>query len=164
MVQPDMMVLEFDKPFDLVPNVIEPACLPKDKIEIGTQCFTSGWGRMMYGGKKPEKLLAVGVSVKDDEKCIEKYSHYNPPYNPRHELCCYTEAKDSCQGDSGGPLMCEQNGDFVLHGVVSWGEGCAFEDYPGVYANVFKNMDFILNATKYVSFMFLIIYVKVSFF
>ena len=111
-------------------------------------------------GESPEKLLAVGVNVKDDEKCIEKYSHYNPPYNPRHELCCYTEAKDSCSGDSGGPLMCEQNGDFVLHGVVSWGKRCAYEDYPGVYANVFKNMDFILNATKYVSFMNSLLYLK----
>ena len=111
-------------------------------------------------GERPEKLLAVGVNVKDDEKCLEKYSHYNPPYNPRHELCCYTEDKDSCQGDSGGPLMCEQNGDFVLHGVVSWGVGCAYEDYPAVYANVFKNMDFILNATKYVSFMNSLIHFK----
>ena len=42
--------------------------------------------------------------------------------------------------------MCEQNGDFVLHGVVSWSyKPCG--DYPGVYANVFKNMDFVLNST-----------------
>ena len=87
------------------------------------------------------------INVKENERCLEKYEEYNP----NHELCGYTEGKDSCGGDSGGPLMCEQNGNFVLHGVVSWGAGCATKDYPGIYANVFKNMDFILNAVQYVS-------------
>jgi trypsin len=34
--------------------------------------------------------------------------------------------KDSCQGDS----------TKVLVGAVSWGEGCAAPNAPGVYANI----------------------------
>ena len=28
--------------------------------------------------------------------------------------------KDACAGDSGGPLVCNENGNAVLAGVVSW--------------------------------------------
>ena len=54
-------------------------------------------------------------------------------------ICAGSAGKDSCQGDSGGPLT--QAG--LLVGVVSWGEGCADEGYPGVYTEVSYFLDWI---------------------
>ena len=51
--------------------------------------------------------------------------------------------KDSCQGDSGGPMV-DSEGRQV--GVVSWGYGCAYPGYPGVYAEVSAFIDFINGA------------------
>ena len=59
-------------------------------------------------------------------------------------MCAKDDSEDACQGDSGGPLVIRQSsGDDLQVGVVSWGISCAHKDFPGVYARVSSQYDWI---------------------
>ncbi|XP_056144799.1 transmembrane protease serine 9-like [Lampris incognitus] len=51
--------------------------------------------------------------------------------------------KDSCQGDSGGPMVSKKDGRWIQSGIVSFGNGCAEPDSPGVYARVSQYQSWI---------------------
>ena len=56
--------------------------------------------------------------------------------------------KDACGGDSGGPLICAINGKPILVGVVTRGESCGKEGYPGIYTSVAEYADWIDDITQ----------------
>jgi len=78
------------------------------------------------------RLSHVYVQYVPLEKCDEMYNNVGVDID-NSMLCAASPGKDACQGDSGGPLYDKEN--YVLVGVVSFGNGCADENYPGVYAN-----------------------------
>lgn len=109
---------------------IELATADDAGYEAGTDSTVIGWGVTSEGGQQSDNLKRVNVPVTSDEDCSAAYNEYDP-----EAMVCagFPEGgKDACQGDSGGPLVANDK----LIGVVSWGQGCAQPDYPGVYARV----------------------------
>ncbi|TMW50322.1 hypothetical protein DOY81_004599, partial [Sarcophaga bullata] len=76
-------------------------------------------------------LRYVDVDIVSTSKCASSTYGYGSKVTPTM-ICAYSIGKDACQMDSGGPLV----SGGLLVGVVSWGVGCAYTNYPGVYADV----------------------------
>ena len=93
--------------------------------------------------------MEVEVPIIGLEKCQELYKNDDPVASTN--ICAgYDEGgKDACSGDSGGPLVCpDSEDDWVLHGVTSWGVGCAEAGNPGVYTRVESYIDWINYVTS----------------
>jgi hypothetical protein len=99
----------------------------------GVTATIIGWGTTTFQGEESNELLEAEVPIITDSECSEDYGN---DFDPETMVCAYDGVHDTCQGDSGGPLMVPDNGAFVLAGITSWGDGCAWEDSPGVYARV----------------------------
>lgn len=138
--------------------------------------MVTGFGVVDNKGNQPDKLQYTNVQIVPLQECREQYQKLyhkcKKQYPKQYEYKCTNNAEliddsmlcagyyrgghDACQGDSGGPLVCRHEVDskqmYYLHGVVSWGDGCAEAKKFGVYANVSKFLDWIkqtLNKYKY---------------
>ncbi|XP_061483883.1 enteropeptidase isoform X3 [Rhineura floridana] len=125
-------------------DYIQPICFPEKNKQFlpGTNCSIAGWGTTTNQGSVASILQEAEVPLITHEKC----QHLMPEYNITENMICagYDEGGiDSCQGDSGGPLMCQENGKWLLAGVISFGRQCALPNRPGVYVEVSKFVDWI---------------------
>ncbi|KAF5295126.1 hypothetical protein FQA39_LY13277 [Lamprigera yunnana] len=150
---------------DRVPitDAISPVCLPKDRggyiislnaslqnlldeLYVGRSGIAAGWGTLQEDGKPSCFLQEVEVPILSNEAC--RKTNYSEKMITDNMMCAgYPEigGKDSCQGDSGGPFVTMRpDKRYELIGVVSWGNGCARPNYPGVYTRVANYLDWIL--------------------
>lgn len=103
----------------------------------GSTLTVAGWGTTSEGGSSlPTALRKVSVPVIARNTCASQYNALDPSYVISTNMFCagLTQGgKDSCQGDSGGPIV---DSSKTLVGLVSWGQGCAEPNAPGVYTRV----------------------------
>lgn len=128
----DAAILEFDPPIKFT-NTVKAIGLADTEPAVGTDTVVSGWGSTTDGDPSyPTELQAVHVPIFDHAACSKDYGS-SPPITADMICAGFAEGgKDSCGGDSGGPLVA--GGKLV--GIVSFGEGCAEANYPGVYSSV----------------------------
>ncbi|CAB3368340.1 Hypothetical predicted protein [Cloeon dipterum] len=120
----------------------QPAALSTGNPGTGELATVSGWGTTSFGGSASPVLLKVNVLILDHTECDKIYGGVSAD-----QICAGLAEGGAgfCQGDSGGPLFLAGGGPVV--GVASWGDGCDFPGYPGVYTDVWSNRDFISSTT-----------------
>uniref|UniRef100_A0A3Q2DSZ4 ST14 transmembrane serine protease matriptase n=1 Tax=Cyprinodon variegatus TaxID=28743 RepID=A0A3Q2DSZ4_CYPVA len=144
----DIALLKLSEPLEFS-NTVQPICLPASShvFPPGMTCSITGWGVTREGGRKAIMLQKASVKLINDEVCNK---FMGGRVTSRMFCSGFLEGGvDACQGDSGGPLAClEESGKWFQAGIVSWGEGCAQRDKPGIYSRVIKFREWIKEKTN----------------
>ncbi|BFZ16376.1 hypothetical protein BsWGS_19415 [Bradybaena similaris] len=125
----------------------------RTSVKVGASLLVSGWGwTKPCVDCKPGSQNVSPVLMKADirlispDKCKELYK---TSITDRMFCAGYIERPiDSCSGDSGGPVAFKSGGSYRLYGIVSWGQGCAQINKPGVYTRVPILVPWILQIMK----------------
>ncbi|XP_010074783.1 PREDICTED: transmembrane protease serine 7-like [Pterocles gutturalis] len=132
----DIALLEMETPV-FFSELVQPICLPSTSrvFVYGTVCYVTGWGAIKENSHLAKTLREARVRIINQSVCNKLYDDLITS----RMLCAgnLNGGIDACQGDSGGPLACTGKGNrWYLAGIVSWGEGCARRNRPGVYTKV----------------------------
>ncbi|KAM6973022.1 ST14 transmembrane serine protease matriptase a [Aplochiton taeniatus] len=143
----DIALMELESPLTFT-DFIRPVCLPAPQHDfpVGDSVWISGWGATREGGTGAIVLQKAEVRIINGTVCNELMSG-----QITSRMLCAGVLKggvDACQGDSGGPLSSPTlGGRTFLAGVVSWGDGCARRNKPGIYSTVTKFRGWITEKT-----------------
>uniref|UniRef100_A0A8D0LBM7 Serine protease 27 n=1 Tax=Sphenodon punctatus TaxID=8508 RepID=A0A8D0LBM7_SPHPU len=149
----DIALVRLTQPVKFTDYIL-PICLPAASVSFppGKKCWVTGWGDINEGQDlpPPQTLQKLQVPIIDTRTCRRLYNIDMGDRLPRKaiqdDMMCagYAEGmKDTCKGDSGGPLVCKEATEWLLVGIISWGEGCAVRNRPGVYIRVTAYQDWI---------------------
>lgn len=144
----DVALLKLSAPVEDVEVVIPAFSADTHLNTPGNLTTVMGWGDTQSGGVGSNILQHVDVPLVSNVTCNTPQSYDGAITN---QMICagYTQGgKDACQGDSGGPLVIKDSQNrWRQVGIVSWGFGCAFPNYYGVYARVTELADWIQTHT-----------------
>ena len=112
---------------------------------MGKNVTVVGWGRTLnrsYSEVK-QKLFIPIVSL---STCAEMFKEAGHRIRDSQVCAGGNHKEDSCKGDSGGPLLhavSDNQAQYYIEGIVSFGIGCGVEGWPGVYTKVLHYVDWI---------------------
>jgi len=151
----DIAVIKLERPVKFT-AAVQPACLPGsgEPTPDNAEGTVAGWGLVREGSYDTSSiLLQVGVPTINSRQCAGSYQSQGIRIDESAMLCAgYRQGgKDACQGDSGGPYVIRTGQGYTLHGVVSFGVGCARPGLPGVYARVANYIPWITQQVRSLS-------------
>uniref|UniRef100_A0A8C5L3R9 Serine protease 22 n=1 Tax=Jaculus jaculus TaxID=51337 RepID=A0A8C5L3R9_JACJA len=145
----DIALVRLEHPIQYSERIL-PICLPDSSVRLppNTNCWIAGWGSVHDGVPLalPQTLQKLKVPIIDSEVCSRLYWRGAGQEAITEDMLCagYLEGeRDACLGDSGGPLMCQVDGAWLLVGIISWGEGCAERNRPGVYTSLLAHRSWV---------------------
>ncbi|XP_030264304.1 ST14 transmembrane serine protease matriptase a [Sparus aurata] len=142
----DIALMELSSPVTYS-DYIRPICLPAPQHDfpVGSTVWITGWGATREGGFAAKVLQKAQVRIINHSTCNDLMKGQLTS----RMLCAgvLSGGVDACQGDSGGPLSSPSGTRMHLAGVVSWGDGCARRNKPGIYTTVTKFRGWIKEKT-----------------
>lgn len=144
---PDFDLRTYDNDFALVrldgTSTITPVDIDtgvSTKYGKNKKLWVAGFGNTNadQSGYYADTLQHVEITHVQLNECK---SQYGASAITENMLCAADPGEDSCKGDSGGPLYDAKN--KVISGVVSFGKKCADSRYPGVYARISSQFEWI---------------------
>ncbi len=134
----DLALVRLATPSTRTPVELADSYGPSDRASWlpGAMATVIGWG-VTGTGYSTNLLQEVQVPVLADNVAGQA-SIYGARFNPKVHVAASPlgGGKDSCQGDSGGPLLAWSATGWQQFGVVSWGDGCALANKPGIYTRI----------------------------
>ncbi|NXX16768.1 TMPS5 protease, partial [Podargus strigoides] len=146
----DIALMKLQVPLNFSDTIRAVCLLPAHQhLFQGTQCWVSGWGYTSPDQAQVTESLKEALVLLIGTKRCNSSCVYAGELTARMLCAGYLRGGvDACQGDSGGPLVCQDELAWRLVGVVSWGQGCAEPNHPGVYTNVPQLLPWIYRVTE----------------
>lgn len=156
----DIAIIRLDRPV-AVSRYTSPICLPATNVSPGSQVTIAGWGTIAETSRVHSNVLRQAiVNILPATNC-RVYTDVH--YDTNKQLCAAALdwSRDTwyvfivvligieynfriCSaGDSGGPLMSQENGEWSISGITSYGYGCSKRGFPGVYVRTLPYLTWI---------------------
>ena len=143
----DVCLVHLKQPVPFGPN-IQPICLPSatDTLEKGAMLYLAGWGSTSIKGGLSKELRSAKIPVIPFAACEAQYGKLGLQLKEKSHICAMKNGGGvgPCRGDWGAPAV--YLGDAsnpTLFGMVSFGRGCAGNEYASVYTNIRSYVDWI---------------------
>ncbi|CAL8312844.1 unnamed protein product [Merluccius merluccius] len=130
---------------------VEIANMPasNQRLPNNFSCHITGWGLVDFVGTIPDILQESPIAVVSHPIC-STYEWWGS-LALETMICAGGDGVISgCQGDSGGPLSCFTDGEWRVHGVVSYGPAGECNQYrkPTVFTRVASFQDWINSVSR----------------
>lgn len=134
----DIALLKVNEPFQIgsrfskVGTICVESGVPVLPYDIATIC---GFGASKFHTKARTHLYETDIAIIDQNTCNDSFSGSIS----KNMICAggmIANKRDACSGDSGGPLQMDVRQHVTLIGIVSFGNSCAMDGFPGIYTRI----------------------------